>query len=885
MNRLLLENSNQKVLVPNPASDDDPQFQWNIGVSVITWRILQKAMDLQLYASTMTQEKEPDLATRHLLFRYDIKSTRANSYQQLFSSHICIWRYDIRNTLQLQDTEGITAYGDSLKTVSEQYNFFNNLAGTSLEASNYHENIAEISMDRIVTKCLYESIDITEAKHRVIEKDKLAKVASIKIQRKRDNAQATSKLKHYINADWDEVDKNLKNKYLPTSYNSDISFLHNLGLHKDNLGMLSIWDGSGFIEHGGEIDKDDSTPLSTITGLEASSTSNSVDLPCASGNEDLLSSEIPASDHEDTENLDKEPLSLSGVIFDHDIPSKIPMIPWNTQNIALMDSMFTRRKMMNKEHKSRRIKSRVLINASADESGDDPDDRSNDRPDENESVDAIGSLQHELCNCPKLSSTSIPASWYRLVDQGFVAKHVGWLDMIQLVQVLLDFEEARLCHFHIKQLAKLTFSFLALYPITPTNHYLLGIIWPGFTIMIFTKLLSKIKPIQWVDIKPQAALIANGSVLRYQCPKTEECTIVSIGYAGLMDNGVTLDNNMEYEKVRSSHQNLIPIYEYKDLDEFGLHYSPSFSFNVDILLDNPVSQAFTGTRSWNSAAVMKSAERYLLMPEKKFIETYSAELDVRIQKLNIAFDLFIAEESHYKHNSYSGDPGPSSESPKSHPEFLSGAVMNLHRDGNSEESDGDEQSNNQGENEGNQEKVDQFSQTPSQTSSSQKQPFHRAQTPFSQQPRIDSSQSSHISPSPTLLFQKQSSHSAQTSFSQQSRISTTQPCPSQTPSSQKQRIDSGKPSHISSSSTPLSQKQSSRPTQTPSSHKKPSHSAQTPPSRQSRINTNQPSRSSQISSSQKQPSRSSQTPGSSSSRTPAQQKIIDQIEAGSNTWK
>ncbi|ESZ98759.1 transposase [Sclerotinia borealis F-4128] len=71
--RLLLENSNQEVLAPNPASDDDPQFQWNIGASAITWRIPQKAVDLRLYASTITQEKEPDLATRCLLFRKRIK--------------------------------------------------------------------------------------------------------------------------------------------------------------------------------------------------------------------------------------------------------------------------------------------------------------------------------------------------------------------------------------------------------------------------------------------------------------------------------------------------------------------------------------------------------------------------------------------------------------------------------------------------------------------------------------------------------------------------------------------------------------------------------------------------------------------------------------------
>ncbi|ESZ92697.1 transposase [Sclerotinia borealis F-4128] len=85
MSRLLLENSNQEVLAPNPASDDDPQLQWNIGASAIIWKTPQKASDLRLYASTMTQEKEPDLPTRRLLFRKIIKAFDIKNYNLMES--------------------------------------------------------------------------------------------------------------------------------------------------------------------------------------------------------------------------------------------------------------------------------------------------------------------------------------------------------------------------------------------------------------------------------------------------------------------------------------------------------------------------------------------------------------------------------------------------------------------------------------------------------------------------------------------------------------------------------------------------------------------------------------------------------------------------------
>ncbi|ESZ92124.1 transposase [Sclerotinia borealis F-4128] len=85
MNRLLLENSNQEVLAFNPASDNDLQLQWNIGASAIIWKTPQKASDLRLYTSTMTQEKEPDLPTRRLLFRKIIKAFDIKNYNLIES--------------------------------------------------------------------------------------------------------------------------------------------------------------------------------------------------------------------------------------------------------------------------------------------------------------------------------------------------------------------------------------------------------------------------------------------------------------------------------------------------------------------------------------------------------------------------------------------------------------------------------------------------------------------------------------------------------------------------------------------------------------------------------------------------------------------------------
>ncbi|ESZ92092.1 transposase [Sclerotinia borealis F-4128] len=53
--------------------------------SAIIWKTPQKASDLRLYASTMIQEKEPDLPTRHLLFHKIIKAFDIKDYNLMES--------------------------------------------------------------------------------------------------------------------------------------------------------------------------------------------------------------------------------------------------------------------------------------------------------------------------------------------------------------------------------------------------------------------------------------------------------------------------------------------------------------------------------------------------------------------------------------------------------------------------------------------------------------------------------------------------------------------------------------------------------------------------------------------------------------------------------
>lgn len=81
MSRLLLENSNKEVLDRNLFSDDDPEYQWNKGASLVDLKTPQKASDLREYAYILTQEKETDLSTRRQLFRKITKAFDAKDHQ------------------------------------------------------------------------------------------------------------------------------------------------------------------------------------------------------------------------------------------------------------------------------------------------------------------------------------------------------------------------------------------------------------------------------------------------------------------------------------------------------------------------------------------------------------------------------------------------------------------------------------------------------------------------------------------------------------------------------------------------------------------------------------------------------------------------------------